>query len=115
ASVFSCVHRTAMLRTVVDDDDFLILIIQFTQAFKTIANRPRSVVTANHDRDERPFDVVCKRKLRECLAHGKECWLRLAFAGYQAEVPIFDIESTAMPFVGPGEREVAGAPIREHG
>jgi hypothetical protein len=52
---------------------------------------------------------VGERRVRECTLHGGERRLGLSPAVDQAEVPVVDVDPAAVPLVGPGEDEGAGA------
>ena len=54
-----------------------------------------------------------KRRFCECPANRAQCRLRASIPAGDAEIPILNVVTAAVPFVRPAEYECAGAPCVE--
>ncbi len=95
-------------RAVVHDDDLVRRVLQPAQPLQRVADRAGAVVATHDGRDHRPLAVLGTRQLGHHVAHRPQRGLGGAVAPGEAEGPVLDVHTAAVPLVGPGEGERAG-------
>ncbi len=110
-AIFSRDVRGAIVGPVVDDDNFVVRILERAESIKAIADRLRAVVRTDYDGHPRPRGLRRKRHLGvgKDFADRGQGGLRPSSAVCEPKAPVLDVLSAAMPFVGPGEHKRAGA------
>ena len=98
-----------------NDDHLVAGIPQTVNALKAFREGRRAVVGADRDGHLGRMAGALDRRCRKCLAYGGQRALRRALARREAEVPVEDLVSAAVPRVRPGEHERACAPGRVTG
>src|SRR4029450_1476065 len=78
-----------------------------------LAEGRRAVVRTDDDGHSGPVQAGRERRPAERLLDSGQRRLRLPFAVGEAEVPVLDVVTPAMPLVGPREDERSRAPRRE--
>ena len=105
----------AVARTVIDDDDLVIGVVQHLERGEARIHRALGVVGADDDRHPR----IARQRRRQRAAIAAldfgERRFRPALAVDEAERPILDQMAAGEPFVGPGKDESAGDPRLERG
>ncbi len=96
-------------RSVVDDDHLDVRVGEPLHRGARLAEGPRAVVRADDDAHARWARVEHDGALGKRGPHGGERRLRPALAVGEAEVPAGHLLAAAVPLVGPGEDERAGA------
>ena len=110
-----------VLRAVVDEDDFVVGVVEMLERIEAIAQRARAVVGADHDGDHRERhgrdEALVERTLRIFEERLESAVARLGFALRRddAEGPVGDVDAVGEPLVGPREDEGAGEPAFEDG
>jgi hypothetical protein len=99
---------------VVDDDDFVVGVVEGGGAVEGVGEGAGAVVGADGDGDAGP-GAVGEGDGGVGVADGGEGGFGLALAVDEAEVPVVDGGAAAVPFVGPGEDVGAGAAGLEDG
>src|SRR5438105_12168718 len=94
-------RRGVVGRSVIDDNHFVIRILELSQLAASVIDRSRSVVRADYDRDFWPLRAVWKRAFGESLADCCERALRATITICEAKSPIEDFGAPSMPFVCP--------------
>src|SRR5439155_10251732 len=102
--------RCPVARTVVDDDDLEVGIIQPPQRLQALGNRPRAVVGTEDDRDTWPALVVRERHDTIRGAHRRQRGLRPPLLVGETKGPVVNILPASIPLIGPRENKGAGAP-----
>ena len=96
--------------TVIDEYDLVIRIAQSLHRFQTRFNSAGAVVRADDDTAHRQLRIRRVRHAFEHLLHCREGGLGLAVARDDAERPVLDLISVAMPIIGEAEHEGADQP-----
>jgi hypothetical protein len=118
ALVFGGDHPKAVLardvaapvgRAVVDDDYLHLGVVDLEKTLARLPNRSGPVERADDHRDARPVARRGEGNLVECSGQGNQRRLRPAGAVSDAEGPVLDLVTTAVPLVRPREHERAGA------
>ena len=112
-AVIGCDLGAVIGRPVVDDDHFVVRVVELAQARETGGQCLLAVVGAHDDGNAGPWEVGGEGQLGEGLADGGERSLGPAIAVDQAEVPVVDVESAAVPLVRPREHEDPRRPAGE--
>src|SRR5215204_2059896 len=73
------------------------------------------IVAADYYRDAGPSQVCWERRFGERFLHGCQRRLRTSITVREAEIPVFDLEATSKPLVGPRKDDCAGAAGRQRG
>ena len=97
-----------VFRSVVNDDDFVVWVIERRVPRRQLRIVRIAVVRAHDDRDAWPDVTLSERDVREGTTHRGQRGLRAAITSRQSEGPVLHVASASMPLVGPGEDESTG-------
>src|SRR5207237_29061 len=110
-----CEGAGSVGRPVVDDDHFVVRVVELGERLEAGAKCGGAAVAADDDRDARPVDIGPEGNLPERAAHGGEGRFRSTASVDETEIPILDLGPGAVPRVGPREDEGAGTAAGEGG
>src|SRR5215469_10839819 len=99
--------RGIVRRAVIDDNHFVIRVIEVDKRVEALTQRARTVVAADYHGNFRPIRPRRKRRLVERLAHDMCGRLRVAFDVRDAEGPVLYLAAGTKPFIGPGKDDRA--------
>ena len=90
-------------RTVIDHNDFIIGIIQFFQGFEAVTNSSGAIIGTDHNGNFWPHTFRREREFLKGLTDGSKSRFGLTSTIGQAEVPIFNFVTAAIPFIRPSK------------
>lgn len=100
-------------RAVIDDDYFVIGIVEDFQRMQTLLERRAAVVGANDHGHARRLLQMHRRRIGVELAHRMIRGLGQPIGVRDAERPVLDLMAAGVPVVGPGEYERACQPAKQ--
>src|SRR5262245_49941364 len=106
--------RRVVRRSIVNNDDFVVRIIELREVIQAFADSPRTVITAHDHRHERHILLRRERTLFESLSDRRQCgsWPTLPIR--QTELPIVHV-AEAVPLIRPRKHYSACAARLEAG